>query len=84
MIEKIAIKHVATFDDTGVVIDNLKKVNFIYGTNGSGKTTISNFIGAIGDTQFSNCSLKWENEMPLCLVNISKLSINSLLQTKNY
>ena len=42
MIQKIIIKNVATFDGRGVEIDHLKKINFIYGANGCGKTTISN------------------------------------------
>ena len=44
MIESISIKKVATYDDTGVQINDLKKVNFIYGANASGKTTISNYL----------------------------------------
>ena len=44
MIEKIEIKKVASYDETGIKIKNLKKVNFIYGANGCGKTTISNFL----------------------------------------
>jgi len=46
MIQKIIIKNAATFDERGVEIDNLKKINFIYGTNGCGKTTISNVIAS--------------------------------------
>ena len=41
MISKIEIKNIASFDASGVVIDGLKKINFIYGSNGCGKTTIS-------------------------------------------
>jgi AAA15 family ATPase/GTPase len=39
MIEKLEIKNIATFDENGIQIDDLKKINFIYGANGSGKTT---------------------------------------------
>lgn len=46
MIQKIIIKNAATFDERGVEIDNLKKINFIYGANGCGKTTISNVIAS--------------------------------------
>ena len=41
MIKRIVIKDTATFDSTGVELDNLQKVNFIYGGNACGKTTIS-------------------------------------------
>lgn len=44
MIENLHICNQATFDSFGVTIENLAKINFIYGTNGSGKTTISNFL----------------------------------------
>jgi AAA15 family ATPase/GTPase len=44
MLESITIKKIATFNDEGVQITDLKKMNFIYGVNGSGKTTISKFI----------------------------------------
>ena len=42
MISKIMIRNVATYDNVGVAVENLGKVNFIYGANGCGKTTISN------------------------------------------
>ena len=45
MITSLNIKNVTTCDpENGVQINDLKKVNFIYGANGSGKTTISNFF----------------------------------------
>ena len=42
MIKKIEIKDIATFDHKGIEIDELKKVNVIYGSNGTG-----NFHNAI-------------------------------------
>jgi wobble nucleotide-excising tRNase len=44
MIKKITIRDVASYDSEGVVFDGLQKVNFIYGGNGTGKTTISRFL----------------------------------------
>jgi len=61
MIKSISIKQVATFDNDGTIVDNLKKVNFIYGANGCGKTTISNFLHNSEDIKFENCNLDWEN-----------------------
>nr|MBL0691730.1 AAA family ATPase [SAR324 cluster bacterium] len=52
MIEKITVEKIASFDNTkriekkedyGVISD-LKKINFFYGANASGKTTISRII----------------------------------------
>ncbi len=66
MITSINIKNVATYDPVnGVEIDGLKKINFIYGANGCGKTTLSNFLLYPGDTKFANCVLNWENQTPL-------------------
>lgn len=46
MIKKITIRDVASYDKTGVVLDDLQKVNFIYGGNGTGKTTISRLLAS--------------------------------------
>lgn len=34
MLESINIKKVASYDDIGIQITGLKKINFIYGANG--------------------------------------------------
>ena len=65
MIKQIGIQNVATYDIDGVEFNDLKKVNFIYGANGCGKTTISNFILDTSDPKFANCSLVWEHGLPL-------------------
>ncbi len=65
MIENITIKDIATYDNSGIQLTDLKKVNFIYGANGCGKTTISNFLFNNSDEIFSNCSLAWKSEIPL-------------------
>lgn len=45
MIETINIKNVATFESTnGAQITDLKKVNFFFGFNGSGKSTIAKYL----------------------------------------
>lgn len=61
MIEEIRIKDIATFKDE--TITDLKKVNFIYGSNGSGKTTISNVIQSISEHE--GCEIKWTGGFPL-------------------
>ena len=61
MIESITLKSVATYDDNGIQINDLKKVNFIYGANGCGKTTLSNFLNNPIDEKFSNCAVNWKN-----------------------
>lgn len=44
MIESITIKKVATCDEAGIQINNLKKVNYFFGFNGSGKSTIVKYL----------------------------------------
>lgn len=73
MIESITIKNVATFDNAGVVIDNLKKVNLIYGANGSGKTTISNLLDSSASFEDKGCSVSWKNDLPLKVVSYNRL-----------
>lgn len=57
MIESIEIKKVATYSDTPQMLTGLSKFNFIYGSNGSGKTTISRVIA--DESLHSTCSVKW-------------------------
>ena len=65
MIRNISIKNTATFDETGIEGPEFKKVNFFYGANGSGKTTISNFIYEPSNARFPECQLKWQNDIEL-------------------
>ncbi len=65
MIKNIIIKNVATYDNIGVEVIDLKKVNFIYGANGSGKTTISNFLFNESEQKFNNCAIDWQNTIRL-------------------
>lgn len=55
MIKKISLKSIASYDDqTGAEFEP-SLINFMYGSNGSGKTTISNVIE--NETAFPNCSI---------------------------
>ncbi|QCX53633.1 AAA family ATPase [Elizabethkingia sp. JS20170427COW] len=74
MLESIIIKNVATYNATGIQIDNLRKINFIYGTNGCGKTTLSKLIYNPDDIAYSNCSLGWKGGSP----------INTLVYNKDF
>jgi wobble nucleotide-excising tRNase len=63
MIQKVSIKNQATYDNIGQDLEHLQKINFIYGTNGSGKTTISKIINNVND--FIGCNLEWLNDSPI-------------------
>ncbi|RXF67966.1 AAA family ATPase [Arcticibacter tournemirensis] len=65
MLESITLKNVATYDSTGVQINNLKKINFIYGANGCGKTTISKLVYNPSDNDYANCRLGWKGQLPV-------------------
>lgn len=53
----------ATYDDVGVVIDNIEKVNYIYGANGCGKTTISTLLGNMEPDKYDDCKVEWDNNV---------------------
>ena len=57
MIKGIRIKSVASFGDDEQVIDGLSQNNFFYGSNGSGKTTISRVIA--NEEDYSECTVIW-------------------------
>src|SRR5690625_4589944 len=65
MIKSIKIRNIATFDETGIEIPEFKKVNFFYGGNGSGKTTVSNFIYDTKNERFPDCQTESQNPMEL-------------------
>lgn len=62
MIEKIHMQGVATYNATGVDIDTNMKINYIFGYNGSGKSTIGRFLhnltltGSDRSTDYDHCA----------------------------
>ena len=62
MITKISLKNVATFQNE-ILIDDLKKINFFYGSNGTGKTTISKVMANPGN--YNECNVEWKNNNKL-------------------
>lgn len=65
-ISQIVLKNVATFDGDGASFENLNFINFIYGTNGSGKTTTSSFLKNLAENRiedkFANSKIEWHND----------------------
>ena len=59
MIKAIHIANVASYSPTPQLFGDLKAVNFVYGSNGCGKTTISRIIANPG--KYANSQVLWEN-----------------------
>lgn len=63
MIEEIRIARVATYGDRQQKLDGLRQVNFVFGTNGTGKTTISRVIA--NAAEYPTCGLDWRSGRPM-------------------
>ncbi len=69
-ISKIVLKNAATFDENGANFKNLNSINFIYGANGSGKTTTYSFLKNLAENRdengdedkFANSKIEWHND----------------------
>ncbi|WQW23163.1 AAA family ATPase [Helicobacter pylori] len=63
---QIVLKNVATFDESGASFEDLNSINFIYGANGSGKTTTSSFLKNLAENRiedkFANSKIEWHND----------------------
>ncbi|MFP6148160.1 ATP-binding protein [Helicobacter pylori] len=68
-ISQISLKKVATFDENGASFKDLNSINFIYGANGSGKTTTSSFLKNLAENgiedKFDNSKIEWHNSESL-------------------
>lgn len=66
MIDKVRISNVATYGSAPEELADLKEVNFVYGSNGTGKTTISRVIADCDS--HADCTLMWKGGSPLELL----------------
>lgn len=58
MIESITIVGIATFGSTPEALNGLSQFNFVFGSNGTGKTTVSRVIAEEGS--FPSCKVVWK------------------------
>lgn len=63
MLTEIVVAGTASYSPTGVRLDDLKAINFIFGTNGTGKTTIARVVD--DPDGHPTCVLSWANGKPL-------------------
>jgi len=72
MINAIQLKKIATYDATGIEIKALKKINFFYGSNGSGKTTVTKYLFDPNAAAYANCRITWASGQPVKLLVCNK------------
>jgi wobble nucleotide-excising tRNase len=65
VIESIHIAKTATYGDVQQSLSGLKTFNYIYGSNGSGKTTISRVIANPAAPSHAHCRLDWKGGTPI-------------------
>lgn len=63
MIESITLSGVASYTGPATTLNNLSQINFVYGSNGSGKTTISRVIA--DQAGHPACTIAWKAGTPL-------------------
>ena len=68
MITEIRMDAVASYKHTTSLLTD-KKINLIYGLNGTGKSTISNFLYAPEDLEFKSCSKMPAQTAPVLVYN---------------
>lgn len=68
MIKKISLNKVASYKSLKV-LETDKKVNLIYGLNGTGKSIISNFLHSTNDNSFKDCSIEGLGEDEILVYN---------------
>lgn len=55
MLRLISLSKVASFNESDSTFKYLKKTNFIYGNNGTGKSTLSNYFNYMCEEAYINC-----------------------------
>ncbi len=60
MIRAIKLKNCIPYQEAE--ISECKMINYIFGSNGSGKSTIGAFLSGDSSTRFDNSSIEWEGE----------------------
>ena len=61
MIESISLSDIASYNGDAQNLTDLSEINYIFGSNGSGKTTISRVIEDV--TPYPSCLVKWKNDV---------------------
>lgn len=65
MINCIKLNNCASYGNNEQSLKNLNLVNFFYGDNGSGKSTVAKLIKNEALAEFSCCRIEWDASNPL-------------------
>lgn len=68
MITEIHMNAVASFKQPATLVTD-KRINLVYGLNGVGKSTVSNFLYAPGDARFAQCKKVPTQTEPVLVYN---------------
>ncbi|MHA1385695.1 MAG: AAA family ATPase [Candidatus Helarchaeota archaeon] len=82
MITKIKLHNIATYSNT-VEIPDLKKINFFFGSNGTGKTAISKLIA--NPDSYSSCQVEWQSNKKLKTIVYNEVFVERVFhQSDNF
>ena len=69
MISKISLNKIACYKNV-TVLETDKKVNLVYGLNGTGKSTLSNFLHNQSEEKYKDCAIEGlENHHEILVYN---------------
>lgn len=69
MIESISLQGINPYVGEQSKLENLKQVNYIYGVNGAGKTSISEYLRVSADAQDGRIEWSDSQRPPVCVYN---------------
>lgn len=82
MINKIRMKNVASYKDE-TVLETDKRVNLIYGLNGTGKSTLSGFLYDIHNPRFFECKVDGLHDTDKLLVYNQQFVADNFYETED-
>jgi wobble nucleotide-excising tRNase len=75
MITKIELNKIATYTSP-TILETDKSINLVYGLNGTGKSTLSNFLYEPDNENYSNCKIAGLNNEQILVYNLNFIKNN--------